>query len=653
MIRRLTVILLAVGLCLMGITPVLAQKLYPTLAEYEETTGNRIESFNEAPVLKTMVASGELLPVEQRLPEEPMVVEPLEEIGQYGGTLRGPALAPTTNGHDLIAARAQFLFTLSLVPNLQVVPNIARGWDLSEDMKTLTVYLRRGMKWSDGVSFNADDFLFWYEDIILNDELTPAKPWAWSPGGELAKVEKLNDYTVRFRFATAYPSVIPMLALDLKPFAPKHYLKKWHPKYNPEANEIAKKEGYEEWWQAFAFHYTPDSQERQDTNRPSADTWVLKKIDSSGNKYFERNPYYFKIDTAGNQLPYIDTQARILIENKEIEVLKVVAGELDYAGNNLTLENYPLFKKGEEKGGYHTLLFDKLWGSELFFSFELNHKDPVLREIFNDIRFRQAMSLAINREDISQTLYFGKAVPRQATVPPETSFYEDWMGKYYTEYAPERANELLDEMGLGKGKDGYRLRPDGEILAMTIEYCPAEGPRAKICQLVGEYWEKVGVKVEVKEIARTLYLTRGKAVERDMGIWQFGGVAELNLQAARLKRFRPPFSAPVNPASSIEWWNWYTSNGETGEEPPEEIKRLFRLCDEWLTTVIGTEEYMRLGKEILTINVENLYCIGTVGQAPWPIIIKNNLKNTPEKGAFGWSYRIWKPYQPDQWFFKN
>jgi len=206
MARKLTAVLLEVGLCLMGVIPGLAQKGYSTLAEYEKLTGKRIEKFNEAPMLKVKVAAGELPPVEERLPEEPLVVEPLEEIGQYGGTLRGGVRAPTGGGAETVTARVQHLFMLS--PDLNtVIPNIAKGWDLSNDYKTLTVYLRKGMKWSDGVPFTADDIMFWYNDILLNDELTPVKPKAWSPGGKLVKVKKIDDYTVRFQFAIPYPSI--------------------------------------------------------------------------------------------------------------------------------------------------------------------------------------------------------------------------------------------------------------------------------------------------------------------------------------------------------------------------------------------------------------------------------------------------------------
>jgi len=620
MARKLTAVLLVVGLCLMGVIPGLAQKVYSTLAEYEKLTGKRIEKFNEAPMLKIKVAAGELPPVEQRLPEEPMVVEPLEEIGQYGGTLRTAALNPNIVSGDTITPRHQDLFAI-IFPRLNtVVPNIAKGWDWSKDFKTLTIYLRKGMKWSDGVPFTADDFLFWWEDIILNKELTPIKPTGYKT---LTSLERVDDYTVRLQFSAPNPSIIYALAVIWggcdNPFAPKHYLKKYHISYNPEAQELAKKEGFDSWWQCFQFHQASWGPAQQDIDFPTLDPWVLKKIDSFGNKYYERNPYYWKIDTVGNQLPYIDKQARILVENQEVGNLKTIAGEFDIGGQDVVrLRSYPLYKKGEKKGNYHVMLWKNLMGSDLAFNFNLTHKDPVLRKIFNDIRFRQAMSLAINRDEINQLLFFGKAVPRQATTDPSNSLYEDWMGKYYAEYDPKRANKLLDEMGLKwDEKHQYRLRPDGKPLAITIEYVGME-ERGKICELVKDYWEKVGVKTAIKEVQRNLYNTRAAANEIDVGNWRYETVTEIEMYYHTFKRFVPFWGE----FACRPWRKWYDTGGESGEEPPEEVKRLFKVAEEFQTTLPGTEEYMKLGKEILTINLKNLWLIGTVGLYPQPVIVK-------------------------------
>jgi peptide/nickel transport system substrate-binding protein len=633
--------------------PAMGQKVYPTPSAYEQATGRKIGAYGEAPMLAELVRVGQLPPVEQRLPREPVVLQPLQEIGTYGGTLRSVALGPTMQGHDVEMARVQNLFTLA--PDFAVVPNIAKGWDISGDYKTLTVTLREGMKWSDGVDFTADDVLFWYEDIARNEDLSPVMPRDWSPGDEPMKLTKVDDYTVRFEFAVPYPVAIEMLAVGVggKPYAPRHFLAQYHKNYNPEAAKIAKDEGYEEWYQCFQFHALI-TQGQQDPARPTLHTWALEKIDTMGNKHFVRNPYFWKIDTAGNQLPYADRQARILVENAEVANLKTLAGEFDYSGVLLTLEKYTLYKENEAKGDYRTNLWQTAYGAHLSLGFNLNHKDPVLREVFSDLRFRQAMSLAINREEINAVCFFGKGVPRQLTTHPDTTFFEPWMESHFAEYDPERANQMLDEIGL-KWDAGHevRLLPDGRPLSITMEYAVVTGPMTKMCQLVSEYWAAVGVKALPKEESRELFQQRGRAGDRDMSTWCLNRVTEFAMRNSRCVRFRPPFSAAVNPLGGLQWWNWYNSGGKAGEEPPQEVKRLFDLAEEFQTTLAGTDDYMRIGREILKMNVENLYLIGTVGLAPQPVIVKNNLRNFPETGVFDWDYRFYVPYLAETWFFED
>ncbi len=655
MLRRVVVPILLSGIiCFLGLGLVFAQEggVYSTLEEYERITGNKIEKFNEAPMLKLKVAAGELPPVEERLPEEPCVIEPAEEIGQYGGVLRGPAFG-IHQAHDNDYARADPFFRISYDDFRTVVPNVAKDWKLSEDMKTLTVYLRKGMKWSDGAPFSADDIMFWYEDIILNKELTPVIPPRWSPGGEVMKVEKIDDYTVRFKFAQPYPAVVQMLGCldsDTPHVFPKHYLKKYHIKYNPKANEIAKEEGYEYWWQCFQFH-SRHYRDIADPNRPGIFAWVLEKITLEGDKYFVRNPYYWKVDTAGNQLPYIDKFRTINVASGEIQDLKLMSGELNFAGIFLGFEKYPLYKKGEEQGGYRTVLLDGGARSQMKLVFNMCHNEPVLRDIFNDIRFRQALSLAINREEMNEVLFQGLTFPWQAPVAPGGIFVEEWMGKYYIEYDTERANSLLDEMGLEWDKNHkYRLRPDGKPLTVEITFTDVGLGWITRVELIKEYWEKVGVKTNVKQVDYSYYADSTLANNLDFALWA-----------------SEPYGRSVQANADLlypgwgNWWGspwkmWFDTNGESGEEPPEVVKKLHELIQEWITTQPDSEEYLRLGKEIFTINMENLWTIGDFAGGPSPVIVPQNLRNTAfQKGdVYGWAgQRFWQIYCPQQWFFEK
>jgi peptide/nickel transport system substrate-binding protein len=585
------------------------------------------------------------------LPSEPLVVKPFDTIGKYGGVLRTISADPTSNAADAVTIHGS-LSCLGYTPDLKtIVPNFVKGWNLSGDIRTLTLQMREGAEWSDGAPLTAEDALFWYDDILLDDQITPAKPSAWNPGGKLVRLSKIDDYTIRLDFADPYPVIVSLLAAGNNPFAPKHYLSRYHLKYNPKANELAKADNYDEWWQLFNYYATPGTnQVSRITDYPTYDPFFLKTVSTTYYTY-ERNPYFWKVDTEGNQLPYLDGINRTTVESRDVANIKVIAGEVDVAGFDLVLENYPLYKENESKGGYRTMLWGGPRGAEQYLVFNYTSKDPVLRQIFNDLRLRQALSVAINRKEINDTLFYGKGTPRQATANPTCSFYEDWMGQHYAEYDQAKANRLLDEMGLKwDSAKQFRLRTDGKSLALTVEYVELEGPKGRMLELIKDYWADVGVDLAIKQEERSYYQQRGLANEGDVRTWHLDWASEAVMH--RLPhRFRPPWHNPNVVAGGREWWNWYDSKGKIGEEPPPVVKRLFAAVDEWQQTVPGTEEYMRLGKEILTINVENLFAIGTVGMTPVPVVVKNYVKNAPKEGMFGSDFRFFGHYQADQWYF--
>ncbi len=344
-------------------------------------------------------------------------------------------------------------------------------------------------------------------------------------------------------------------------YAPKHYLQQWHIKYNDKADELAKTEQFETWILAFQFH-DDHGQGQQDSKLPDVTPWVLNQIDELGNKYFERNPYYWKVDSAGNQLPYIDRQVAVLVKDAQVRTLKLIAQELDNAGENpLPVKDYTLYVDNETQGNYAVYLFANSRGNDVGVSFNQSAKDPALRPILQDVRFRQALSLAINRQQVNEVLYFGKATVRQATIPDSVSFYEDWMGKHMAEFDTEKANALLDEIGL-KWDDAKqaRLRPDGQPLEIVLEcweeFCPHS-------EMVAEMWSAVGVKTTMSQIERTLWLERNQANEADVYAHPYDSIAEPNLRAANCSRIRPLGVDSYAPL----WRTWYNSKGQEGEEP--------------------------------------------------------------------------------------
>lgn len=622
----------------------------PTTANAPTTApagGTSSGSYAEAPQLAELVAAGTLPPVEERLPLEPLVVTPRSEVGTYGGEQRGAAFGPKTGQLDTEGLRMQSL--LFIEPDLQTLtPNILKAYSPSDDFKTWTLTLREGMKWSDGAPFTTDDFMFWYEDIFLNPELTPAPQAVYVSGGEPMTMTKIDAVTLEVSFVNPNPNFDLTMSKSYwndRMFAPKHYLSQWHSKYNPDADAQAKSEKFETWVQAFQFH-DAHAQDAQDTALPDITPWVLNRIDELGNKYFERNPYYWAVDTEGNQLPYIDRQVAVLVKDAQVRTLKFISKELDNAGENpLPVKDYPLYVENETQGDYKVFLFENSRGNDIGISFNQTAKDPVLRAIFQDVRFRQAMSLAINRQQVNDVLYVGRATVRNATIPATTSFYEEWMGSYFAEFDTAKANALLDEIGLTMdAASQVRMRPDGKPLEVVLEcweeFCPHS-------EMVAEMWTAVGVKTTMSQIERTLWLERNQANEQEIYAHPFDQIAEPNLRAANCARIRPLSVDSFAPL----WRTWYNTDGAEGEEPSAENQQIAELCNQFAAAIPGSPEYQQVGSELAKLYTEQLYSLG-ISVAPRVMIISNRLGNTPTEGMFSGDYMFWVPYRGDQWYVK-
>lgn len=627
---------------------------YNSPREYQRATGKKITKFNEAPMLAELVKQGKLPPVEKRLPKEPIVIVPVEEVGQYGGEARA------LGGGDSYGEGEAFVGwegILRVTPEGQVIPNIAKSWKITDSGKTIYIYLREGIKWSDGHPFTVDDIMFWWEDVVLNDDLTPVKPEWWRPKGQLMKMEKVNDYTFKMSFASPYPTAIMHLAhsygTEGRFYLPKHYLIKYHPKYTPmdKIMEQAKKEGFDSWYKLFLKHsdFYSGCGGKVDPGAPTLRPFMVIK---KGLDWLsaERNPYYWKIDIAGNQLPYIDKVFVTTAANREVANMKIISGEVDIAQQNTSMADYTLYMENRERGGYRVLLWQSLLGADVCYQLNLTYKeDPVIREIFRDVRFRRALSLAINRDEINQLLYYGMGVPRQTTVVPSSPYYEESFAKAYVEYNPKEANRLLDEMGLKRGPDGYRLRPDGKRLELVLEFSEGETPKRATTELVSRYWDAIGLKIAVKEEPGSLVETKILSNQIQIGLWHGD-------RCAFLFPTVPYYWVPIRFKGECSWcpgWaQWYNSGGKAGEEPPKEVKRLLTLYER-MQEVLSEKERIRLGKEILKSNAENLWTIGTVGLVPHPVVVKNNLRNIPEKGYWGWDLMRLNAYHPEQFFFKK
>ncbi len=618
---------------------------YYNLSDYEELTGEKITEFNESPMLAELVEQGKLPPVEERLPNNPLVVTPYEEIGQYGGTWKrtwgGMSDSP---GPYKLCSEHLVMFDKD---GTKILPNVAESWEVSEDAKVYIFKLREGIKWSDGVPLTTDDVVFWYEDILLNEEITPAIPKWLTAGEEPLKLEKVDTYTFKVEFAEPNPLFlisIGKMGGGHTFFAPRHYLEQFHPRYTPkeEIDKLVKEAGLEDWYQLFSnmndFLLNPDL--------PVLYPWKATNLPTATLQIMERNPYYWKIDPAGNQLPYIDKITHTLLVAGgagETAVLKAIAGEVDMQERGFVLDDYTLLMENRSAGNYRVLKWPQGTGASPAILPNQNVKDPALREIFEDKRFRIALSLAMNREELNQLFYLGLGEPRQASIISGAPFYDPEWEKVYAEYDPEKANGYLDEMGLTeRDKDGFRLRPDGKTLSITIEY---SGDRPYL-EVIKQYWESIGIKVALKPLERSLYVVRAEAGDVEVGVWGFDRNVAILSDPGHL--LGTVVEAPWAPLYAT----WYRTNGKGGEEPKGDIRKIYELWDEVRVTA-DEEQRDELFKGIIDLHKENIWMIGTVGEVPQLIVAKNNFRNIPDGLLWDDNIRSPKNGRPEQFFFKQ
>ena len=589
-----------------------------------EWSGGR---FGEAPLLAQRVREGHLPAVSERLPENPLVIIPPQQNGPYGGTWTRFATGP----RDVGIVEARFAYEGLArwdAMGQNVIPNLAVRWEIADGGRSFTFYLRKGVRWSDGHPFTVDDLLFWYEDVLQNEELTPVVPRDFKRQGRVMGLEKIDDYTVRFTFLEPNGLFLKKLAsgrgYEMLRY-PAHYMKQFHPRYAGLAKLEAMTEnaGFELWKQLFE-----DMRDWRNPDIPRLWPWIVVAPPPARPAVLERNPYYWKVDPDGNQLPYIDRMTFEIFDAETIN-LKAINGEMGMQGRHLQFQNYPLFMEGQKKGDYRIVHWINGSAGANILALNLNHRDPVLKKVIEDHRFRKALSHALNREELNEADYFGIGKPRQVCPPPSSPFYDAEYERAYIEYDPDRANDLLDQMGLTRREDGLRLRPDGAPIKLYIETTSLNN---RILELVASYWTAVGVQTEIKEEARQLFYERKKGLLHDVGVW--GGADE---QIAVLDpRWLIPFSDES--VHAVDYARWYRTGKKRGEEPPKDMRRCIELF--WqIEKTIDEAEQIRLMKEIIALNRKNLWVIGTVGALPSFYLVKNSFRNVPEVAMTGWAFR--------------
>ena len=601
----------------------------------------------EAPVLSEMVSAGSIPPLEERLPDNPMVVPVVERIGTYGGDWRGGTIEKNGNYWRRNGAYEQLTRWTPKWDGL--IANVAESFEASDDAREFTFKLRKGIKYSDGEPFSADDIMFWFNDVIMNEELTPTKP------KNPYTVEKLDDYTVKWTYESPNGLRIKEMTQvenDRSVYYPMEYMQQFHADYNKDVEALVTESGQASWMDLFGFVNVPD----QNNDIPVLFPWVMQESigEVTTRIVSERNPYYWKVDPEGNQLPYIDRLAIGLIAETQALVLQGMNGELDWQERHINEpKNKAVFFDNMEKGKYHLVDLTPTTVNEFIIQFNLNCDDPVKREIFNNRDFRIAMSYAMDRNEVNDVVHVSQGKPHQAAPRPESRFYHERLATQYTEFDLDKANEYLDKTGWTvRDSDGFRIGPDGKRLSFVMEIDQGRPTYIDAMELIKPTWEKVGVEVNVKTMERSLWeeRCRSRNLEFHASGHRFGGG---DGDAVVLD---PRYWFPQSEGNSMfakRWAFWYNNpEAEDAEEPPAEVKKAMELYDS-LRLTGSDEEHSRIMKEILDIAADFFYAIGTILEPTQYAICSDRLKNGPTVLPSSWIYPTPAPYNPAQWFLEE
>jgi peptide/nickel transport system substrate-binding protein len=626
------------------------------------------EVSKEPPSLEAMVNSGQLPPVDERLPSDPLVVSGRENgVGVYGGELRMIHFDPVwfVSNYGLNAER---LLHYSDADLKTIVPNIFESWEVTPDGKTYTIHMRKGMKWSDGEPLTTEDIRFWWEDIANDADLSSGVGWQWRFGGEKANFEFVDDFTFRVTFANTFGNFPAHLTRwhqgDVVVCA--HYLKQFHAKYGDmaEIDRQVAANSQENWGQLFwskngwgnGIWQGPENV----MEFPTLSPWTVTGMPQEGLYLWSRNPYYWKVDVEGNQLPYIETLRYDYVTNIEANKIKIVQGELDYVGpHDVTIAQYPFYKENEANSNY--IVSDYLSCMTDRYTLYPQHnltEDPVLEALVQDPEHRwvKALSVAIDREEINESLFFGLARTGTIGPMPASKYYKEEYGNAWAQYDPELANQLLDELGLDKrDASGMRLRPDGQVLKYNIEHA---GERVgvevnKWAEMVVNFWREVGIDATTKQIQESLYNERLVNGQIHCGAWHQDRCTDMLLHIEW--RWFIPTTQMQGGAAQLwaAWYNAVDKNAEGLVEPPDSIKALFEKHDK-VAEVLDENERVALGQEIFDWLAENPLAIGFVTESPAPLLFNKNMRNLPRpKVPVGWdSYGI-STYHPEAFYYEG
>lgn len=595
---------------------------------------SRAQSFIEPPMFEAEVTAQNMPPVAERLPMRPRVINLGESgrmPGRYGGTLR----MLIADQRDIrLAVMYSYARLVTYNTKLQLEPDILDKVDIAEG-RIFTLHIRPGHRWSDGQPFTSEDFRYFWEDVANNPRLSPGgPPLQLRPLGRKPKFEVIDALTVRYTWDVPNPEFLPALAAaqPVYIYMPAHYMRQFHTSYAEKGvlDALIKKEKVRDWG---ALHERKSRQFRPENPAlPSLDPWRNTTPLPSEVFVFERNPYYHRVDENGRQLPYIDN-LRLSVVSSQLIPAKVGAGDSDLQARYLRFDNFTFLKVAEKRNGFLTHLWRRAEGSYIALQPNLNASDPVWRSIVRDVRFRRALSLAVDRRDINQVIFFGLARESAMTVMPESPLYDDVFASSYARFDPLAANRLLDEMGLKKRDfDGIRFLPDGRRAEIIVESAGESMEETDALELVVEDARKVGLRLLVHSSHRDVFRRRISGGSTVMSVRPGidNGLASPDMD--------PQDLSPTN-QNQFNWpmfGQWVETNGKEGQEPDMEgVKELVHLRNQWLASS-STEERRVVWKKMLSIHAEQLYSIGIISGTLQPVVVSQRLRNVPATALYAY-----------------
>lgn len=606
----------------------------------------------ESPVLKELVEAGSLPPVTERVGPEPLVLRGVDGIGRYGGDM--------LQLKDVGGARMEPVGLVRWSPQgFPIVPNLAKSWTVDDGGKVYTFTLRQGIRWSDGEPFTTSDILYWWENEQLDREVNQGELQVeWKHRGKPALVEALDPLTLRVTFAEPNALFLEQMASNSIAAcqSPRHFLQPFHPtlgdpelirRVQEQHNLINKKAVY-----GFV---------RKRIERPTLAPWMIRTERSTPPILYVRNPYYWAVDEEGNQLPYLD---RIVVNDKSMDMLTIAAaqGEVSMQARHIRNKDYILLMNQRRQYGYQVYHFINGEGADWAISFNLaRRREPgntaldQKADLLADKRFRQALSLAVDRQGIVDAIFPGMTQPHQTGAVPPSPFAFPDIEDPYVRFDPIRANALLDACGLtSRDADGYRCFPDGPSLLFDINYSSVtgEGPG----EFIVNDWHNVGIRARLRPQNKSIFYVEKTAGLHDMTVW-FGDGPFLPLLDPR---YYFPFSPESNFA--VRQGIWFQSGGLfagpdadiPGNAPPigSPMRRGMELYEEVKQTA-SLEERRALFREMLTLTMENVYMLNLYAPLPQLAVVKDGFRNVPRKGVYSWPFMSPVNMGPETWFWED